>query len=137
MQTMSGFVCSLKPNSNGNKFSTGFTKLGQNDGLMLRRVTVSTIVTFLGNISESEIRKQLRFYVRYRFQDPVTQDVKEGGERWMGEEPNYFAIQKRANNKYRLTANNIKIPLQSTWKRIEKGCRDIKDHYLFLTKCVS
>ena len=106
-QTMSKIECSLEPNSNGNKFSTGFTKLGQNNGLMLRRVTVSTTVTFSKNISESEIRKQLRFYVRYRFQDPVMQDVKEGGERWMREESDYFAIDKMADNKYTLTAKNI------------------------------
>lgn len=74
-QTINVFHRTVTPTANGNKYSTGFTKLGQDDGLMLRRVTVSTIVTFSKNISESEIRKKLRFYVRYRFQDPVTQDV--------------------------------------------------------------
>lgn len=98
---------SITPVTNGNKYVTGFTKLGQTDGLMLRRVDVNTTITFSSNITEADIRKNFCFYVRYKFQDPATQEIKEGSERGMRTEPEYFEIEQLGNREYKLTCKNI------------------------------
>ena len=96
---------SVQYNSEKKRYETGFQKLGQ-DSLMLRRVDVSTTVE-VKDLSEADIREDVRLFVQYKFNGQTGYDVEPDNK------DGYYLIDRIGENSdkgtvtYRLTEKGV------------------------------
>ena len=89
----------LSKNKNNN-YTTGYTNLYQDDGLMMRRVDISTTIK-AENISEEDIRENFCFTYQYRF------NLVDGNVNKLRTDSDYLFIEKTDTDTYKLTEKNI------------------------------